>query len=225
MIATASMRHRLLNGLAAGAFACACSAATPAFAAPCSGFNDVDAASAFCANVEWIANRGITQGCAQSLYCPGDAVTRLAMAAFMNRLGSALTPAVVRGESRVAFVFGQGIVCATADVAQRAFPGTATVHGRFTGNVTGSANWAESAIVASFDQGATWVNASPAGGPSGPFRSDVPSSLSDTVVLDVPAGQPVRFALRVATDIAQSAYGTCSVIASVGNRNGATTPP
>ena len=61
-------------------------------AAPCAGFTDVDDTSAFCPNVEWMKNRGITLGCAVNLYCPNDLVTRLAMAAFMNRLGESLFP-------------------------------------------------------------------------------------------------------------------------------------
>ena len=65
----------------------------PALALPCAGFTDVDDTSPFCPNVEWLRNRGITLGCAANLYCPTDAVSRLAMAVFMNRLGTALTPA------------------------------------------------------------------------------------------------------------------------------------
>ena len=62
-------------------------------AAPCAGFTDVDDTSAFCANVEWVKNRAITLGCTSATsYCPSDPVTRLQMAAFMNRLGTALEP-------------------------------------------------------------------------------------------------------------------------------------
>lgn len=56
-------------------------------AAPCAGFSDVDDASPFCADVAWIANRGITLGCDAGLYCPNAAVTRLSMAVFLHRLG------------------------------------------------------------------------------------------------------------------------------------------
>ena len=62
--------------------------AAPANAAPCAGFIDVDDASTFCANVTWIKNRGITLGCTANQYCPDAPVTRLQMAAFMNRLGN-----------------------------------------------------------------------------------------------------------------------------------------
>ena len=61
----------------------------------CAGFGDVDLEDAACSNVEWIRNRGVTLGCvAGTSYCPSGNVTRLQMAAFMNRLGSALTPDV-----------------------------------------------------------------------------------------------------------------------------------
>ena len=53
----------------------------------------------FCQNVEWIKNRKVTLGCTSTtLYCPNDRVSRLQMAAFMNRLGTALTPLVLRAE-------------------------------------------------------------------------------------------------------------------------------
>lgn len=56
-------------------------------AAPCAGFTDVQDTSAFCANVTWLRNRAITLGCiSTTLYCPDDLVTRLQMAAFLNRL-------------------------------------------------------------------------------------------------------------------------------------------
>lgn len=69
---------------------------SPLVAAPCGGFTDVDdsnpAYAPFCENVEWIKNRGITQGCAPGLYCPDQNVTRLQMAALLNRMGTALRP-------------------------------------------------------------------------------------------------------------------------------------
>lgn len=54
-------------------------------AAPCAGFDDVDSANAFCPNVEWMKNRGITNGCSATQYCPDNPVTRLQMAAFLAR--------------------------------------------------------------------------------------------------------------------------------------------
>ena len=75
----------------------AAAASPAAVAAPCGGFTDVDdtnpAYTAFCANVQWVKNRNITLGCTSAtLYCPTQSVTRIQMAAFMNRVGDALTP-------------------------------------------------------------------------------------------------------------------------------------
>lgn len=61
----------------------------------CAGFTDTMRSDVFCANVAWMRNRRVTLGCSTGRYCPGDAVGRLAMAAFLNRLGSALTPAIL----------------------------------------------------------------------------------------------------------------------------------
>ncbi len=59
----------------------------PVFAAPCDGFADVDSNSTFCSAVRYIKDKGITLGCTGSTYCPNDFVTRLQMAAFLQRAG------------------------------------------------------------------------------------------------------------------------------------------
>ena len=69
----------------------------PPAMAQCGGFTDVVddgvGLNAFCPSVQWIKNRSVTLGCTSTtLYCPTSNVTRLQMAAFMNRLGAALTP-------------------------------------------------------------------------------------------------------------------------------------
>jgi hypothetical protein len=61
--------------------------------AGCSGsvvatFDDVPSTHTFFGDVEWLAAEGITKGCnppANSLFCPGDSVTRGQMAAFLHR--------------------------------------------------------------------------------------------------------------------------------------------
>lgn len=70
-------------------------------AAPCAGFDDIDDSSAFCANVAWMKNRGITFGCAANLYCPNESVTRIQMAAFISRLQSLLPPTVFDASGQV----------------------------------------------------------------------------------------------------------------------------
>jgi len=84
----------MIKWLAVPAVALALSlASTAAQAAPCAGFTDVDDTSPFCVNVTWLKNRGVTLGCTSTtLFCPGDFVSRLQMAIFMNRLGDSLFP-------------------------------------------------------------------------------------------------------------------------------------
>jgi hypothetical protein len=47
-------------------------------------FTDVPAGNAFCKHVHFLWTRGVTSGCSGSLYCPGDPVTRDAMAKFLS---------------------------------------------------------------------------------------------------------------------------------------------
>ena len=96
----------------------ACTVATPvASAAPCEGFTDVLSTNSFCPNVAWLRNREITLGCSSStLFCPANAVSRLSMAAFLNRLGNVLSPthasATESAATDIAIDPGQ-VVCAT----------------------------------------------------------------------------------------------------------------
>ncbi len=48
------------------------------------GFDDV-ADSVFLENILWLADSGITKGCSDTSFCPGDYVTRGQMAAFLSR--------------------------------------------------------------------------------------------------------------------------------------------
>ena len=66
--------------------------AGPTMAQNCAGFTDVSSGDPNCASYEWLKNRQITLGCTATTYCPNQTVTRAAMALFMHRLGTALTP-------------------------------------------------------------------------------------------------------------------------------------
>lgn len=52
-----------------------------------SHFTDVETDNIFYDNINNIAGAGITSGCAATLYCPSQPVTREQMAAFLNRTG------------------------------------------------------------------------------------------------------------------------------------------
>ena len=68
----------------------------PAAAQTCGGFTDVSPADFFCNDVEWIGNRQVTFGCTATEYCPSNFVLRAQMAAFLRRLGDALTATILR---------------------------------------------------------------------------------------------------------------------------------
>lgn len=80
---------------AASVLAAAFVAPAPAQADTCGPFTDVDAAQSFCADVLWMRNRGITQGCSATQYCPNSGVTRAQMAIFLRRMAASLAPAGV----------------------------------------------------------------------------------------------------------------------------------
>ena len=105
-------------------------------AAPCAGFTDVLDTDLFCPNVQWLKNRSITLGCTSStLYCPTDTVTRLSMAAFMNRLGTALTPQSYFSEANVGFndLDVMTFTCVTAVIPAANYPRIAVASGNLAG--------------------------------------------------------------------------------------------
>ena len=67
------------------AFAAAC-VAPPVHAQICTPLIDVPASDPFCADIQWMLNRGVTFGCTANQYCPANPVRRDQMAAFMFRL-------------------------------------------------------------------------------------------------------------------------------------------
>lgn len=220
------MKRAALALALAGALAYA---SAPA-AAPCSGFTDVDDASVFCPNVDWLKNRAITLGCSSStLYCPTDAVLRLSMAAFMNRLGVALTPVLLYGEASGASVdldAPPAMLCATAPLAAAAYPRSATASAVLSGRFA-SAGVVGARIVVSIDNGVTWtpLNALPAsaGGPNRWVNATVRKG-------DIPlaATTSYRFGLRATRDggIGTGHLGpwTCQIEVKVHNRLGAAPP-
>lgn len=109
-------------------------ASSSTLAQDCVGFTDVPAASGFCPNVEWLKNRLITTGCTSAtLYCPNDPVTRLAMSAFLNRLGTALTPVFLRRRQQSSelgalnYSTTPQTVCVTGPFAVTGYPRSAII--------------------------------------------------------------------------------------------------
>jgi hypothetical protein len=195
----------------------------------CVGFLDVDPCSAFCANVEWLKNRAVTQGCTSTIaYCPADVVTRLAMAAFMNRLGTAFVPGIV--SQRFAFAAldpgADPIVCAEGDRIVSGFPRRARLDGVLTAHAPSDLGLAVDPVV-STDSGATW-QAITTQGQRGFVRADQWGNLRSLGEVDLAPGQRVRFGLRVSRGglpgAAGIGSGTCNLRVRIDNRNGEASP-
>ena len=205
--------------------------ATSAMAAPCAGFVDVDDSSQFCPNVEWIKNRSVTLGCAAGSYCPTAPVNRLSMAAFLERLGGALTPLVF-------FQSGFGGQSIDLDASptlctMQVFPvlnyprkahGQASLSARSTATADVALQFVEST-----DGGSTWNAVSPVQAVS--VKAD--SSHADmTVILpprDLQVGATYSYGIRVSrlpgsTTTGDIVNGICRSQVTLQNRN-PTTPP
>jgi len=202
--------------------------APASLAAPCVGFTDVDAASGFCANVEWIKNRAVTLGCATGSYCPADAVSRLQMAAFMNRLGNALTPTqlAVDVAPGAIDVDTNPVVCQTQPFAVSGFPRRAYVDLSFSGQAPGDVGLAAD-IVMSSDGGATWSNLNTAAN-RGFVRANQWGTFADLGFVDLAVGQSVRWGMRATrggiagtTNLADS---RCHLRVLVFSRTGSVSP-
>jgi len=198
-------------------------------AAPCAGFTDVEDSSTFCPNVEWLKNRAITLGCTSTtLYCPNDAVIRLAMAAFMNRLGNAMTPVQLAVDASPGFIDldATPVVCQTSDLAVANFPRTAYADVSFSGTAASDVTFAAD-LAFSTDAGVTWTklntNASRGSTPGGGW-----GNAADLGSRNLSVGSSVRFGLQMsrggvagATDIADS---RCQLRALIYSRTGTSSP-
>lgn len=194
---TLTMTHGWTRAIRAALLALAAAAAPVAYGAPpCAGFTDTDN-DGFCPSVEWVKNRGVTTGCGAGLYCPSSAVSRLAMAVFMKRLGDALTPVQLAMDLRPgAVVIDNNIVlCQTNDLNVTGFPRTAYADTTLSATAPADVSFAAD-VVMSTDAGANWSLLN-----TETNRGSVPAnqfgSLSDIGSTQLNVGQNVRFGLRV----------------------------
>lgn len=222
------------------AFAVLASASAPALSAPCAGFTDVDTANpghaGFCPSVEWLKNRAVTTGCIPdgTAYCPDASVTRLAMAAFMKRLGEALTPfdlPVVAAASAVQTPGASPVVCATADYMVTGFPRRAYVQAMATLSAPSASIDVRADVVYSTTAGATWTLIGNSDQYATLYQPVAPATVPDQATLapfgsvDLEVGQMVRFGVRLGQFAGSGTVNVaCSTRAQIANRNSATSP-
>ena len=188
----------------------------------CGGFADIDSASTFCLNVEWVANRAITLGCGAGSYCPADVTSRLAMAAFMNRFAVSLQPAVAVVEAAATNLdpTAAPVVCQGADIPVTGHPRRAFVDAVISARAD-IASAVALTPVASFDQGATWAPL--AANPQAiTLPPGAPVNARAIGGRDLDVGQTVRFGVQVARGAlpggASLADLRCRLRTSVGSR-------
>jgi hypothetical protein len=201
--------------------------APAAWAQQCAGFSDVLASDTFCPNVEWIKNRQVTLGCGTgTTYCPFDPVIRLQMAAFMNRLGNALTPVQLRVDTSPGAIDldAGAVVCQTPPQAIVNYPRQAIVDLTFSAQAPGDVDIAAD-LVKSIDGGANWTQLTTVAS-----RGWIPNgrwgTLANLATTDLAVGDNVIFGVRAtrasgAVDLSDS---RCNLRVAIGSRTGAVTP-
>jgi hypothetical protein len=197
--------------------------------APCTGFTDVDSASPFCPNVEWLKNRGITLGCTSTtLYCPSDPVIRLAMAAFLNRLAYALRPVRLANTDSLGAqtVNANPVVCRTRPYPVTDFPRSA--HAEVTLGAVGSGPGGMTlALVMSVDSGVSWTQLATEAA-RGVLATGFRSVFTHLGSANLSVGQTVIFGAQLGRGGLPGAgnvtSGQCSLQVSVYSRDGASSP-
>lgn len=220
-------RVNLLRFAVPAMLSCVMLLPAPPAQAACAGFPDV-ANDGFCPNVEWIRNRQVTLGCEGGNYCPDQMVSRLQMAAFMNRLGNALTPAQVRVDAVVGAVDldASPVVCQSPDFTAANFPRRVYVDLSLSATATADTGVATQ-LLYSTDAGGNWtpLNAQV-------NRGSVPANawnvIPDLGAVDLDAGQVARFAVRLSrggtAGTVPLADSRCQLRALVYSRTGETSP-
>jgi hypothetical protein len=150
------------------------------------------------------------------------------MAAFMNRLGTALTPVQLRVDTAPGTVDLDlnAVVCQTADFPVANFPRRAFVDLSFTGTAAADVTLAAD-LAQSTDAGVTWTNLNTV-----PNRGSVVANqwggLSDVGYADLAVGQTVRWGVKMtrggAPGSADLTDSRCQLRVLVYSRDGASSP-
>jgi len=187
----------------------------------CAGFLDLPASSPFCASVEWMKARAITLGCDGSNYCPNADVIRLAMAAFMQRLGDWMSGQTrVESQAPGTLDFADApVVCSTGDIVPSTAPRRAVVDAIFSGRASNDST-GYTRLVVSQDRGVSWQALS-THDPQATFPSGEWRSVRGVAHYDMPAYHELRFGVRVdrgtSTDPAGVNDSACRLRVRIGN--------
>lgn len=198
-----------------------------AFGQTCGGFTDIPPAAFYCNNVEWIKNRNVTLGCTLTEYCPNNNVLRSQMAAFMNRLGSVLTPTILR-VTDAAFdgdYDPPAVGCVSTAVAPVNYPRQASFVASLWNFNSDALKLVAARFVYSTDGGTTWT-------PTADFEFGQTLSAGEHRTLafnggplDLDTTSTYLFAVRTSTNNpGVNIQGDCQMTVRIENRNGASSP-
>ena len=171
-------------------------------------------------------NRNVTTGCGGGNYCPGSDVSRLAMAAFMARLGPPLSGiAIVKSETSGLLDFTQApVICKTDPIAASTAPRHAVIDAVFAG-LAGADSLGRMALAISEDGGTTWFPSPQLYTMRATFKANQWRSMHITSGHDIEAGKTLRFGLfmdRPDTSTSGVLDSTCRLRARIGNSRGFT---
>lgn len=190
----------------------------------CNGFTDLVSGDPTCNAAEWLANRNVTLGCASGHYCPAANVTRAQMALFMQRLGNAMAPSVLRNNCQLEDSFSPPLRFCFIDHTA-AFPQVASARAACALVGWGKSTTLEGRIVVSTDGGATWASVGSLGSATG-----VPgwtATIANVASIELQSGRAYRFGLllydRFATPMGDIG-AACELIVDIHNRNPASAP-
>lgn len=197
---------------------------------PCGDFADVSSTSDFCPSVEWLRNRGVTLGCTTYEFCPTNPVTRLAMAAFMSRLGRTLSSAQLPtvAESITTTLSAPQVACISDEHSVDTYPANAYLRGSTSLQHPDASLVVAVEHVYSTDGGNTWVPVAGSHVRQAVYAGRVPADEKTIVthgtrLLDV--GTSVKFAMRFSAPAGTASLGIyCVQHVRLENRNSATPP-
>lgn len=200
----------------------------------CGGFTDVPTSAVYCDASEWLRNRGVTVGCTSTtLYCPGDNVTRAQMALFMNRLGNALSPLVLRNHAAFSTQLGTPInlksdpvLCNVNHVQPTNYPRVALVNWAVTARAP-APMLALVRAVASENYGGTWTSIDSATMRMGADTADTWVAASGSTARQIPAGAGLRFGVQALSDASRSGNPDelrCQLVVSIFSQTGTQSP-
>lgn len=183
-----------------------------------SPFVDVANSSSYCIAAQWLKQRGITTGCTDAThFCPSDAVTRAALALFLNRMGNVLAPTILHETEPFASDTSL-VACQTAPYAVNGYVRMATGNAStyFDPDTDGQAR---TRLVYSTDSGASWSNWAGFYIPTSVSASLVSAASSTSPAAFFLPGQDVIFGVQITPAPGVHVTGGCEMRVRVENWN------